>query len=150
MDIRDDSTLLRALAEKRDPAAFNELYERHRQEAYNLALRITRDQDLAEDALQEAMLVLWQKAGQFSGENVCGLIMSIVASRSSNLAKGRKRSRKREEHKRAMQQTEPKAMLAETNEKDELVAALRDQIDLLPDLERQLVACYYGAETETR
>jgi RNA polymerase sigma factor (sigma-70 family) len=146
MDTRDDSVLLRALAEKRDTKAFDELYERHKNGAYNLALRFTHDSGLADDALQEAMLFLWQNASRFSGKNVRGLIMSIVASKSSNLARSRKRGQRLKEHKRAMQPIEPKAMFSEKGDKDELVAALGNHIDLLPDLERQILACYYGAE----
>ncbi|MGB7981483.1 MAG: sigma factor, partial [Candidatus Nanopelagicales bacterium] len=48
-----------------DEAAFRALYRAHCAAAYGLALRVTRDEHLAQDVLQEAFAELWAQAGRF-------------------------------------------------------------------------------------
>ncbi len=48
-----------------DEAAFRALYGRHAPAAYGLALRVTRDEHLAQDVLQEAFADLWAQAERF-------------------------------------------------------------------------------------
>ena len=47
---RDDDALIRATAQ-RDEAAFSELFLRYEQPAFNLAHHITRDRELAQEAV---------------------------------------------------------------------------------------------------
>jgi RNA polymerase sigma-70 factor (ECF subfamily) len=48
-----------------DEDAFRLLYRSHSAAAYGLALRVTRDEHLAQDVLQEAFADLWAQAGRF-------------------------------------------------------------------------------------
>ncbi len=48
-----------------DESAFRMLYTRHAPAAYGLALRVTRDEHLAQDVLQEAFADLWSQAQRF-------------------------------------------------------------------------------------
>lgn len=48
-------------------AAQFELYQQYHKAMYNTALRIVRDQMLAEDVMQEAFLSAFEKLDQFSG-----------------------------------------------------------------------------------
>ena len=48
-----------------DRAALKQLYDRFGARLYGIAHRILRDQELAEDALQEAFVKIWRNAGKF-------------------------------------------------------------------------------------
>lgn len=51
-----------------DPDAFGELFRRHRDQMWALAVRITRDPELAADAVQEAFIAAFRGADSFRGE----------------------------------------------------------------------------------
>jgi RNA polymerase sigma-70 factor (ECF subfamily) len=51
-----------------DPDAFGELFRRHRDQMWALAVRVTRDPELAADAVQEAFIAAFRGAGSFRGE----------------------------------------------------------------------------------
>ena len=51
-----------------DPDAFGELFRRHRDQAWALALRTTRDPEVAADAVQEAFIAAFRGAGSFRGD----------------------------------------------------------------------------------
>jgi RNA polymerase sigma-70 factor (ECF subfamily) len=63
----DDEGLVRQ-AQRGDQEAFAELVTRHQRYVYNLAYRLLRDVDEAEDLAQEAFLRAWQGLGGFRGE----------------------------------------------------------------------------------
>lgn len=63
----DDATLLARHAGG-DPDAFGELFRRHRDRMWALALRTTRDPELASDAVQDAFLNAFRRAGSFRGD----------------------------------------------------------------------------------
>ena len=56
-----DEAVLSLVAES-DDEALAELYDRFGGVAYGLALRILRDESLAQDAVQEAFLAVWRTA----------------------------------------------------------------------------------------
>lgn len=60
----DDGVLVRR-AQRGDQAAFAELVTRHQRYVYNLAYRLLRDTDEAEDLAQEAFVRAWQGLGGF-------------------------------------------------------------------------------------
>jgi len=51
-----------------DPDAFGELFRRHRDRMWALALRTTRDPEVAADAVQEAFIAAFRHADSFRGE----------------------------------------------------------------------------------
>jgi len=51
-----------------DPDAFGELFRRHRDRMWALALRTTRDPETAADAVQEAFIAAFRGADSFRGE----------------------------------------------------------------------------------
>lgn len=65
-DAVDDRTLLVRHADG-DPDAFGEIFRRHRDRLWSVALRTLGDPEEAADALQDAMLSAYRAAGSFRG-----------------------------------------------------------------------------------
>lgn len=74
-----DLPLIRLVAAD-DATALGVLYDRHGSAAFGLALRITRDPSLAEDAVQDAFLGVWRNARRYDASRggVRTWIMAIV------------------------------------------------------------------------
>ncbi len=53
------------LVERKDPSAFELVYDRHGGAAYSLAYRIVGDRGTAEDVTQEAFLSLWRSGARY-------------------------------------------------------------------------------------
>lgn len=66
-DPRDDLTLLRAHVGG-DPGAFGELFLRHRDRLWAVALRTLADREEAADALQDALVSAYRAADRFRGD----------------------------------------------------------------------------------
>ena len=60
----NDEQLIQRLV-KGDEAALTELYECYAEQIYNFALRICRNEEAAEDVLQEVFVAAWQQAASF-------------------------------------------------------------------------------------
>ena len=72
------------LVERRDPDAFEILYERHGGAAYSLAHRIVGDPGVAEDVTQEAFISLWRSGARFDATrgSVRSWTLGIVRNRA--------------------------------------------------------------------
>lgn len=145
-----DEELLARVAEKRDREAFQQLFERYSKAAYSLARYLARDDARAEDAVQEAMLRVWLKAGQFDPARGAARtwILRVVANKT--LAAKRNQ---RDEKGQAMTELDdaPRTGLARAAteaqaEERELAAALRAKMNELPAALRQVMALYYVCE----
>ena len=66
-DERDDRALLAAHVAG-DPAAFGILFRRHRDRLWAVALRTTGDPEEAADALQDALVAAFRRAGSYRGD----------------------------------------------------------------------------------
>lgn len=64
----DDEGLLRAIA-RADRSCFETLYGRYARRIHQYARTFVREHALAEDIVIEAMLAVWQGAGQFDGSS---------------------------------------------------------------------------------
>lgn len=62
-----DAELL-ALHVRGDPEAFGQLFRRHREKLWAVAIRTMSDQEEAADALQDAMISAFRRAGSFRGD----------------------------------------------------------------------------------
>ncbi|MCK6473703.1 MAG: hypothetical protein L6R28_18420 [Planctomycetes bacterium] len=79
----EDLRLLKAIAERRDRAAFRRFYERYERTAYNLAYHLTSDQDRAAEAVQSGMVCVWTSAASIPpGSNARAWLLRIVARES--------------------------------------------------------------------
>ncbi len=67
-DARDDAVLLEAHVAG-DPEAFGVLFARHRDRLWAVALRTTGNPEDAADALQDAMISAFRRAGGFRGDS---------------------------------------------------------------------------------
>jgi len=84
-----DASLLRRHADG-DPDAFGALFKRHSARLWAVALRITCDPDDAADALQDAMISAFRRAGDFRGESaVTTWLHRIVVNASLDLLRRR-------------------------------------------------------------
>src|SRR3954453_2779358 len=137
-----------ALLARSDESALAELYDRFGRVAYGLALRILRDDKLAEDAVQEGFLTAWRNADRFIPERgkASTWLLTLVHRRSVDLVR-------REDRRRAEPLTDsayrPSSGSAEDDawlrfERERVQSALRQ----LPDQQREaLELAYYGGFT---
>jgi RNA polymerase sigma-70 factor (ECF subfamily) len=84
-----------ALAARSQQAALAELYDRYGRIAYGLALRVVRDEALAEDAVQEAFLAVWRTAARFIPERgkASTWILTLVHRRAVDVVRREERRR---------------------------------------------------------
>lgn len=144
-----DEALVALLARGED-VALGELYDRFSGVAYGMALRILRDEALAEDAVQEGFMAVWRAAARFVPERgtASTWILTLVHRRSVDVVR-------REERRRA----EPLAPDpgVETGEATDELAWLRLErervqgaLRQLPDPQREAIElAYYGGFTQS-
>ena len=78
----DDRTLLHRISRK-DKQALTTLYERYGGQLSAYALRILKDQNTADDVLQECLISIWQNAKTFRGDGrVIAWLFSIVHNKA--------------------------------------------------------------------
>src|SRR5712691_675762 len=84
-----------ALIARGDETALSELYERVGRIAYGLAVRVLRDERLAEDAVQEGFLTVWRTAASFTAERAKAStwILTLVHRRAVDLVRREERRR---------------------------------------------------------
>ena len=89
-----DEALLSLVASS-DDQALAELYDRFGRVAYGLALRILRDEALAQDAVQEAFLAVWRGAARFVPERsrASTWVLMLVHRRAVDLVRHSQRRR---------------------------------------------------------
>lgn len=82
--IPDDVTLLKRIAHG-DMQAFDVFYQRYSVTVYTYILRLVRDEQLAEDVLQETFIAVWRNAHQYRGKaQVRTWLFSIAHRRTMN------------------------------------------------------------------
>ncbi len=89
-----DEALLSLVAGS-DDQALAELYDRFGGVAYGLALRVLRDESLAQDAVQDAFLAVWRTADRFLAERAKAStwILTLVHRRAVDLVRRQERRR---------------------------------------------------------
>jgi RNA polymerase sigma-70 factor (ECF subfamily) len=139
-----------ALIARSDEVALAELYDRYGRPAYGLALRVLRDDALAEDAVQEAFLAIWRGAAKYLPERAKAStwIMTLVHRRAVDLV--RREERRRAEPLPEVEQDAGGPSAADSAwlrlERERVQAALSQ----LPDQQREaLELAYYGGFTQS-
>ena len=139
-----------ALVARSDDAALAALYDRYGRVAYGLALRVLRDANLAQDAVQEAFLAAWRSAPSFDPRlaKPSTWLLTFVHRRAVDLVRREQRRR-----------TEPMPETPEApSEATDEVAALRERRQIvqhalrrLPHDQREaLELAYYGGFTQSQ
>ena len=84
-----------ALVARGDEDALAELYDRIGRIAYGLALRVLRDDRLAEDAVQDGFLAVWRTAAAFRPERAKAStwVLTLVHRRAVDLVRREERRR---------------------------------------------------------
>jgi len=138
-----------ALLARSEQSALAELYDRYGRVAYGLALRVLRDEALAEDAVQEGFLAVWRTAARYMPERgkASTWILTLVHRRAVDVVR-------REERRRAdslEDATEPGGGDVHEDawlrlQRERVQEALRQ----LPDPQREaLELAYYGGFTQS-
>ena len=145
-----DEGLLERLAGG-DEAALSELYDRYQAQMYGLALRITNDTSLAEDAVQEAFLGIWRNAARYSASkaSVRTWLLSIAHHRAIDSIRRRRATS-------PLPETEDGAGLpsapdvwpevARASDRDAVLAAIAQ---LPPEQRAVIELAYFGGLTQT-
>ena len=137
-----------ALTGRADKSALAELYDRHGRVAYGMALRVLRDENLAEDAVQDGFMAVWKDAARYvpSRGKASSWIFTLVHRRAVDIVR-------REERRRA-DVLEP-AGVASGESTDELAwlrlqrERVQEALRQLPDQQREaLELAYYGGFTQ--
>jgi RNA polymerase sigma factor (sigma-70 family) len=138
-----------ALVARQDEEAFAELYDRLGRSAYGLALRILRDESLAEDAVQEAFLVVWRTAARFVPERAKAStwVLTLVHRRAVDLVR-------RQERRRAEPLEAAPHVGTDAADEQAWLRLRRERVQTalsrLPDPQREAIElAYYGGFTQS-
>jgi RNA polymerase sigma-70 factor, ECF subfamily len=133
-----------------DDLALAELYDRFGGVAYGLALRILRDESLAQDAVQEAFLSIWRSADRFLAERAKAStwILTLVHRRAVDLV--RREDRRRGEPL----ESAPEPAAPSTTEDEATLGyqrrVVQEALQLLPPEQREALELgYYGGLTQS-
>jgi RNA polymerase sigma factor (sigma-70 family) len=139
-----------ALLARSDEEALAELYDRFGRVAYGLALRILRDEALAEDAVQDAFLNAWRSADTFMPERAKAStwLLTLVHRRAVDLVR-----------REQLRRTEPIEAAGEPvgeGSADDAVwlryerERVQEALRRLPDQQREAIElAYYGGFTQS-
>jgi len=144
--LSDEALVL--LAARAEQHALAELYDRYGRTAYGLALRILRDEALAEDAVQEGFLAVWRTASRFVPERgkASTWILTLVHRRAVDVVR-------REQRRRADALDEAVEPGSASVDEEAWLRLQRERVQnalrQLPDQQREaLELAYYGGFTQ--
>ncbi|HEY3334519.1 MAG TPA: sigma-70 family RNA polymerase sigma factor [Candidatus Limnocylindrales bacterium] len=148
-----DEELLAGLAAGR-LEALDALYERYKTMAYGIARRITGDDSLAEDVVQEAFLGAWRSADRYvTGRgSVKTWLLAIVHHRAIDAVRRRRPASELPEEAEGMRTPEPLTLPDVWGEVSGRLdaTAVQSALAALPALQRQaLELAYFGGLTQT-
>ena len=132
---------LMAVVDRKDPDAFEALYDRHGAAAYSLAYRIVGDRTTAEDTTQEAFFSIWRSKARYDRArgSVRSWVLSVVRNRAIDaLRRGGANAPKLDhdddavlESREASDRTDAEAIRRETSDE------LRTALNSLPEEQSQ-------------
>ncbi len=146
---------------RRDAAAFESLYARHRAAIRRHLQRIVRDADAADDLTQETFLRVWTRAEQWDGRGGCaGWLLRIATNLALNSIRARRRRREvpleAPPSSREAEEEAPPGWLVDAAAlgpedyclREERLRLLRRLIHALPDDKRAVVRLAHESEME--
>jgi len=128
-----------------DEDALGQLYDHFGRVAYGLALRILRDERLAEDAVQEAFLAVWRQAASYRADRAKAQtwVLTLVHRRAVDLV--------RREERRRVDVLDPESeagavgSAADDAELRDRRAAVQRALEQLPEEQRRPIELAYYA-----
>ncbi|MBA2522782.1 MAG: sigma-70 family RNA polymerase sigma factor [Solirubrobacterales bacterium] len=140
---------LMAIVDRKDPAAFEVLYDRHGGAAFSLAYRIVGDRSAAEDVAQEAFLSIWRSNARFDRArgSVRSWVLSVVRNRAIDaLRRGGGHAPKLDHDDESLLEARPAAELTDTEAlRRETSRELQDALEELPTDQSQVIQlAYFG------
>src|SRR5215468_1808052 len=103
-----DQSLIRAYAHNHCESSFSELVHRHVDLVHSTALRVLRDEDLAEDVTQRVFLALAQHALKLQERlSLTGWLYETTRNAAINTVRSEERRRRREQEAAVMNQLDP-------------------------------------------
>jgi len=143
-----DEALL-ALVARGDEDALAALYDRFGRVAYGVALRVVRDTELAQDAVQEAFLGAWRTASSFDPARgtAATWLLTLVHRRAVDVVR-------REQRRRTETLDDVPAEPGSTTEEDVWIRDRRRTVQaalarLSPDQRQALELAYYGGLSQS-
>jgi RNA polymerase sigma-70 factor (ECF subfamily) len=155
MDELEDLELHRRVSAG-DREAFDELYRRYGSAAYGLALRITAQEALAQEVVQDAFLALWRAPEAFDPARGAfrSFFLSLVHHRAVDAVRREERLRKRTERASNLEPTHGEDVAEDVVEVAYLGVRrkeVREALEVLPPEQRQVIElAYFGGLTQTR
>jgi RNA polymerase sigma-70 factor, ECF subfamily len=144
MQANSDESLIARIAQG-DRLAMKVLYGRHHVRVYRFALRLTRDESVAEDLISEVFLDVWRQAGKFEGRSaVSTWLLAITRFKALSVLRRRKDAELDDETAAAIEDTsdDPEVVL----EKQDTGNALRQCIAALTPEHREVIDLVYYHE----
>ena len=148
----DDASLGRLIASQ-DPAALEELYDRHAAACYGLARRVVTDEQLAQDVVQEVFLAIWRGAATYDGSR--GTLSTWLYALTHHKSVDAVRRAQRHSGRRASED----ALITEADpspsvDEQALASVRRDQVraalaDLPEPQRRTLMLAYFGGYSQS-
>ncbi len=139
-----------------DRAAFDELYRRYGAAAHGLALRITVQEALAQEVVQDAFLALWRAPEAFDPARGAfrSFFLSLVHHRAVDVVRREERLRSRSERASNLEPVRGEDVADAVVESAYLGVRrkqVREALTTLPPEQRQVVElAYFGGYTQTR
>ena len=152
LDELEDERLVE-LVGKADPDALGVLYQRHGTACYRMAVRITANQALAEDAVQEAFTGLWRAPAAYSREQgtLRGWLLGLAHHKAVDMVRRETAQQRRQHAQAAVQALDPSAGTAPaaTVWAGIRAAEVRAALAELPEPQRHALAlAYFGGYTQ--
>jgi RNA polymerase sigma factor (sigma-70 family) len=149
-DKQSDEVLLEQIR-RGDEQALAQLTNRHSRAAFRLALRVIRDPNLAEDAVQDAFIDLWRKTRSYDANRSTALtwILTLVHRRAVDIVRHENHRRQRQGQPTIANPLQPSAEeAADLRHRRRLVQQALAQ---LPATERKaLELAYYAGLTQSQ
>jgi RNA polymerase sigma-70 factor (ECF subfamily) len=146
-DARDRELLGRVRAGDPQGAAFRELFRRNAAVAKSVALRVTRSDQLAEEAVQEGFLQLWRAPERFdeARATVRRWLLTMVHARAVDLVRREQAQRRRTEEVAAepIVVADPADDVVAAVARPDEAASVRAALATLPDAQRQVIELMY-------
>jgi RNA polymerase sigma-70 factor (ECF subfamily) len=138
---RSDQDLLELVAERRDEAAFDELYRRYGRAAYGVVNRLIGDRAHSEDVVQQAFINVWRAAAGYRRERgpATGWLFAIARNAAFDALRSREAPSRWELPDQPDDGPGPDERAAAAEQAFRVHAA----VDELPDHEREVIELAY-------